>query len=117
MFIPNATCRLYRHTNIKDLYGAYVFDAPVTVRCSVISLDLKVAKTSVRVDSSASRGRAEEEVGLATLLFLPNTQITEGDVVQVDGQVLEVIRLFPRRDVLGKVDHITVDLRKGALPA
>jgi hypothetical protein len=117
MFLPNQSCKLYRRTDKQDVYGNYSYKAPVTVPCTVTLMDLNVKKTSVRADSSASRGRAEEEIGLARLLFPASTVVNEGDVVSVDGEVLEVIRLFPRRDVLGRPDHLQVDFRRGALPS
>lgn len=117
MFIPNTTCRLYSRTDTQDLYGQYSFAAPVTVGCSVVQMDLVVKKTSVRADSSASRGRAEEEIGLVRLLFPTSTSVKEGDVCEVDGYAIEVIRIFPRRNTVGQLDHYQVDFRKGALPA
>lgn len=117
MFLPNSSCELYRRNSTPDVYNAYSFQAGVTVRCSIVTLDVKVAKTSVRADTSASKGRAEEEIGLTRILFPANTEINEYDIVVVDGQVAEVIRIFPRRNVLGRVDHLQVDFRRGALPA
>jgi hypothetical protein len=117
MFIPNATCELYSRTDIQDVYGDFSFLPPQqNVPCAVVQMDLVVKKTSVRADSSASRGRAEEEIGLVRLLFPVTVSVKEGDIVAVDGQVVEVIRIFPRRDITGKLDHYQVDFRKGALP-
>ena len=116
MFIPNSHCLLYRRGAGKDVYNNYAFAAPISVPCTVVTVDVKVAKTSVRADSSASRGRAEEEIGLTRILFNPNIGIKDYDIVEVDGQVAEAIRIFPRRNVLGVIDHIQVDFRRGALP-
>lgn len=118
MFKPNATCTLYSRTDEQDVYGVYSFLPPkMNTPCAVVQMDLVVKKTSVRADSSASRGRAEEEIGLVRLLFPSTVSIQEYDVVEINGVVIEVIRIFPRRDVLGKVDHYQVDFRKGALPS
>jgi hypothetical protein len=117
MFIPNTTCQLYNRTDEQNIYATYIYLPPRTVACAITEMDLSVKKTSVRADSSASRGRAEEEMGLARLLFPADTVIREGDIVTIDFEVLEVSRIFARRDVLGRMDHKQVDFRKGALPA
>jgi hypothetical protein len=118
MFLPNTSCTLHSRTDTQDIYGTYTFLPPkLKVPCGVTQMDLVVKKTSVRADSSASRGRAEEEIGLARLLFSKTVVIREGDVVEILGQVIEVSRIFPRLDILGQLDHVQVDFRKGALPA
>lgn len=116
MFIPNATCQFYQRTGKRDVFSNHSYYPAVATPCSVVTLDLKVTKTPLREGASGTRGRAEEEVGLIRLLFLPNCPIAEGDLVQVENQIGEAIRLFPRRNILGKIDHIQVDFRKGALP-
>lgn len=117
MFRPNTHCLLFVRSDTQDLYGSYTFDDPITVPCTVVAMDLKVTKTSVRADSSASRGRAEEEIGTARILFKADATIKEGDQVQMDGNTLDCTRIFQRHDVLGKIDHLQVDFRKGAVPA
>lgn len=116
MFRPNTYCYVYQRSDEQDAYAQFTYSQPIKTPCSVTQMDLKVAKTSVRADSSASRGRAEEEIGMARLLFLPNAVLREGDIVTIDGNALEVMRIFQRHDVNGKVDHLQVDLRKGMFP-
>ena len=117
MFVPNTTCQLYTRSDTQNLYGGYTYNDPITVPCAIVSMDLKVSKTSVRADSSASRGRAEEEVGSARLLFPASTAVKEGDLASVDGYPIEVIRIFSRHDVLGNIDHLQIDFRKGQFPS
>jgi hypothetical protein len=66
-------------------------------------------KSSVRADSSASRGRADEVTNEARLLFRPNVDIRIGDVVVVleTSLKIETRRLMPSVD--GKIHHIMVE--------
>lgn len=116
MFRPNTTAKLYRRSAQLDLYGEQSFDTPVNVKCAVVTFEPKVSKSSVRVDSSGSHGRAEEEVTEAVLLFLPTELIAQGDIVEIDGKQIEAISIFPRRSTSGKLDHLEVSFRKGARP-
>ncbi len=116
MFIPNTYCLKYPRSDTQDVYSNYSYGPAVRMACSVTALDLKVSTTSVRADSSASRGRAEEEIGSARILFPKTAIIREGDIVQVEDEYIECTRIFPRRNVLGRIDHIQVDFRKGVNP-
>ena len=62
-----------------DLYGKEVAGATFKARCSIVKLALASVKTSVRADSSGSRGNAEETTAGARLLFLPRAGIDIGD--------------------------------------
>lgn len=117
MFIPNNTCRHWKPSATIDIRGerTYILARSVTP-CAVVSLDLLIDKTSVRADSSGSRGRAEEEQGDALLLFPAYVSIDENDIVEVDGAVLEVISVFPRRSVLGVLDHFEIKARRSQRP-
>lgn len=114
MFRPNITVDLHRRQDQMDIYGNQGYEPAVKVRCAIVSLDATVLKSSVRADSSASRGRAEEETVEAKLLFLPGEQIKQGDLVIVDGEQIEVITVEKRRNTSGKIDHLEVDFRRGA---
>lgn len=116
MFQPNTRCELRRRSATTDRRGEYTYSAPVSVPCAVVKLDLATQKTSVRADSSGSRGKAMEEGGNAVLLFPTYVAIAEADIVEVDGEVIEVIGIFPRRDVLGRLDHKEVHLVESQLP-
>lgn len=116
MFLPNTRCSLYRRSLQTDRRGEYVYAPPATVPCSVVALGLMTEKTSVRADSSGSRGKAQEEQGDAMILFPTYITVKEGDLVQVEGEGLEIVAVFPRRDVLGRLDHIEVKLMKAQLP-
>lgn len=111
MFVPNTTCDLYVRGEQINNFGKFEFAAKKVVRCAVVSLDIKTVKSSVRADTSGSRGQAEQPEGDARLLFPKTSTIKVGDAVYKDGYWLEVIGVQPRHHVSGPVDHIQVEFR------
>lgn len=112
LFRPNTTCLLHSRQGAYDIYGKHSFAPAQTIPCAVISYDVSRLKSSVRVDSSGSRGRADELAGRARFLFPRTTTIVRGDVVFKDGYWLKVIEIHPRYAVDGRYDHIEVDFEK-----
>ena len=108
-FIPNRTCQLAKR-NGTDIYGQPVFLQATTVPCAVVNYSLKIAKTSVRADTSATRGHAEEEEAVVRLLFPAVVNIAIGDQVTLDTISLKVMTAFPQSNVQGQIDHIQADL-------
>jgi hypothetical protein len=76
-----------------------------TVPCDLIQLRARVAPTSVRTDQSATHGNAEEQVADARVLFRVEAHPQRGDRFKIDGVVLRIEGVEPRRDVFGKLDH------------
>lgn len=112
MFIPNTTCDLYSKLTTTNNFGRHGFAPKRTVKCSVIFLDITVQKSSVRADTSGSRGQADQTQGDARLLFPKVLTLKLGDVIFKDGHWLEVIEYNPMRDVLGHIDHNQAEFRK-----
>lgn len=108
MFIANVDCTIAPHAG-NDVYGKPKHGAPVKARCAMVKMAYDEKKTSVRADSSASRGNAEEIVADARLLFIKTTVIQMDDLVTVAGYQLRVIGVFPRYTVQGRLDHWQVD--------
>ncbi|SER25963.1 hypothetical protein SAMN05216548_1148 [Faunimonas pinastri] len=108
MFIPNNTGRLSRKIGMTIKAEAR-FSIPETVDCGVVSLANTDQKTSVRSDSSASRGSAQETVSDAKILFPATVTIIAGDRFEIAGFTLKVITVQPRYSVLGILDHYEVD--------
>lgn len=106
MFVPNATCKLHAITKRRDVRGTPVYLPPVRVRCAVVKTAEKLMKSSVRADATSSRGRIDEEQGETRILFPKSADVRLGDVVVIDGFTLEIVQVFPRRNVLGIVDHL-----------
>lgn len=112
---PRNTCWITRKTGTYDDFGRHTFSARRTrTRCSIVSMTREVDKTSVRADSTASRGRAEEPLAQARLLFLPREDLRTGDIVEVEikgGENLKVTitSIFRRPDVSGQIHHIDAE--------
>lgn len=105
MFTPNTTCQWLKKTSRRTLTGKDQYEPARPVPCGIVRLDANVAPTTVRSDSSASRGAATQTVAAAKLLFPPRFAISNGDVLIVRGVKIEVVGVQPRLDVIGKLDH------------
>lgn len=111
-FRPNTTCDIYRKAG-DDIYGSIQYETkPRKTPCAVVTYDLATAKSSVRADTSGTRGRSDALEGVARFLFPRMVEIQTGDRVEKDGFTLEVIEVHPRRTVQGGLDHLEVDMRK-----
>lgn len=108
MITPNVDCIIITQGQ-TDVYGDRQWDAPKASRCVVVRLVDGVQSTTVRADSSASRGFAKEPRSEARLLFPASTAIANGDRIEVQGVSLEVTQVHPRLDVLGTLNHLEVD--------
>jgi len=109
MFIPNTKGRLARKTG-RTRQGEPIFGPFTTVECAIVRLSRLAGKTSVRADSSASRGNAEElTMSDAKILFPANSPIQIGDRFQIASYDLEVISREPRISMGGVLDHLECD--------
>lgn len=109
MFLPNNRCTLRRQTG-KNVYGEPTWSSQASVPCAVVHLDAHEAKTSVRADSSASRGAAEERVSMAKILFPVKIAPLAGWKVEIAGFQLRIAKVQPRWDVNGRLDHYETEL-------
>lgn len=78
----------------------------------MVAYDLSRLKTTVRADSSGSRGRGEHLEGVARFLFPKTVDINRGDKVFKDDYWLEVIEKHPRYSVAGVLDHWEIDFER-----
>lgn len=112
---PRTPCRIVsRIAGGFDQYGRPRHERRSrAARCAIVYLRNITAVTSVRTDSSASRGNAFETTSDARLLFDPGVAIDRGDIVEISlGGVpfaIEVTGIFPRPDVYGAIHHIEVE--------
>lgn len=104
MFKPNQRCLIYSNSR-ADVYGRTIRGGGRSERCSVVKLVSSAVQTSVRADSSSSRGAAQEVVSNAVLLFLPSVAIKIDDKVEIAGFSLRVSGIHPRFNVRGVHDH------------
>jgi hypothetical protein len=109
-FRPTSTAFI-RHRKGRDVYGAPVLQRPYAVPVAAVTFRAGRERSSVRADSSASRGRAEEANADAVLLFPAGVSVANGDIVEFAGERLEVVRVQQRFDMQGSLDHLQVDLQ------
>ena len=103
MFIPNNQARVKAPGGFNK-FGEPTFGPVRTVPCAVIALNRTTEKTSVRTDSSATRGNAEELAASAKILFKPGIA-GQGMKVEIAGFELRIIDVQPRYAVTGAHDH------------
>lgn len=104
-FRPNTTGMLRRKHPKRNIHGKETFEAPVPVAIAVVHLADKVEETSVRADSSASRGAGEQETLQAKILIGPGVRISKGDVIEVSNRLVEIASVHQRFDVFGSHHH------------
>lgn len=109
MINPTVPCVVVK-TNGTDVYGRVQMGQRVRTKCNIVQIVNMREKSSVRADSSASRGRAHEFVNASKLLFQKHIAITLNDIVEILDMKLQVKSVFPRHDVHGKLDHYEVEL-------
>lgn len=109
MITPSVNCQI-QSTKSKNLFGEEALSAKKEAWCCVVKLVSSSERTSVRADSSASRGAGDEIVSSSRLLFLPVVKIEIGDKVTVAGLELLVSSIRHRFSVRGALDHFQVDL-------
>lgn len=115
LFIPNATCTVTRPGG-HDRYGQALPGKKTTgVRCAYVKVEPRSMKTTVRADSSASRGNAREVVIEVKVLFHPAFEPKLDDLVEVTIRgttttlKLRAEMVFPRTTVSGRLHHFEVD--------
>lgn len=107
MFKPNQKCRIQLSAG-NDVYGQPKPGVLVTEGCSIVRLMIRNEKSSVRADSSASRGNARELQADAVILLTTSTKAKIDDVIEIGGAKFKISGSFPRHDVNGRLDHIEV---------
>lgn len=105
----NVACRHQKKTR-TDMYGQENWSDPVQLRCAVVKLEHEKADTTVRADSSGTRGHADEKIAAAILLFKRKhgDNIALGDRLEVGSISLSVIKVRQRYDVMSRLDHYEV---------
>lgn len=109
MFSPNSVGTLAKRQGY-DKWGQPTVSAAVECPYSQVTLKSMVGKTSVRADSSASRGQADEMTADATVLIAKFITPEIGDEFTADGTHYRIVSVFPRKTVYGRLDHWECDL-------
>lgn len=110
MFIPNVRCKVRRRIG-TNVYGKGEYGGEENAACGIVRLEESSDTTSVRADSTASRGSAKEENLQARLLFPARTRLNKGDLVKVMSFTMIVQSVWPRHNVTGRLDHWQIDLQ------
>lgn len=109
MFSPNQTGMLYRQA-ARDVHGRVAFGAAYDCPFAVVNMLVSGQKTSVRADSSASRGAADEIAAQRAKILLPayaDPVIGDKFNFRLDFRIISV---HPRYSVSGALDHWECDL-------
>lgn len=112
MFYPNLTCTIWPVSDNNE-YGEKELGSPREAGCAIIYYRDQIGETSVRADSTASRGNARQSEIDVRLLVESHSVLKKGEIVQIHGfdEKLEVDRAFPRHGFGGEIHHYQVDLR------
>lgn len=105
MLRPNLSATIYRKAAQRDIFGGETFSAGKPIRLCCVSLSSLAEASTVRADSSASRGSAEDLINQAKILTLPTMDIEIGDVIDIKGFMIEVTGFHPRFDTRGQHHH------------
>lgn len=110
MFRPNALGLLQRNNGF-DVYARPSYAPATPIKFGAINLATLTQPTTVRADSSASRGAADEEVSRTAKILVPrDVAIGAGDRFTFKGVSFVVIGVHERISVLGVHDHTEVNL-------
>ena len=88
-----------------DLYGQDIWGEKRITKCSVIKLIKSAKNTTVRADSSGTRGHADEVVADLVALLSKRVKVFLGDVLTIEGTNFRVTGIQPVFSIMGKVDH------------
>lgn len=83
-------------------------DEPITERCAILRALHAPRKSSVRADSSASRGASQELICDYFLLMKHDTKAEIDDMLTVDGMRLKVNSKRAQYSVTGQLDHYEI---------
>lgn len=111
MFIPNNKGQLQAFSGYNSTAEPQ-FAPAKSVLCGVVHLNKIVQKSTVRADSSGSRGSADEFVSISKILFPASVSIATGYKFRIAGLTLKATTVEPRYSVYGVIDHYEVDFEQ-----
>lgn len=98
---------LYKKAGM-DLYGEPSYQFSEQVKMGVVSFIDSLEKSSVRADSSASRGKAEIALFDAVFIIPLTANIAKEDVLVVEGKKLRIESVHQRWGLRGRPGHYEV---------
>lgn len=111
MFLPNLYGTLEKKTGY-DVNADRKFASKVDCPYAAVNMKIDVQKTSVRADSSASRGSADEVAATRAVILVPAfVSVGLGDrFTDAIGERFFISSLHPRYSVGGVLDHYELAL-------
>lgn len=106
---PNLTVK-HRKADGYDEYSQPQYLPEKSIKCRVVKYMRSSVKSSVRADSSATRGRSKELVYDAVVLFDKNSNVEIDDLVVIMNETMRIEQVEPRFNIHGKLDHIEARL-------
>lgn len=108
LFNPNTTCVIIKNEGY-NMYGEQTYSKErITENCAVLDAKRSVKKSSVRADSSASRGNAQEVIADFWLILEQDTVAEIDDLIEVRGVRVKIVDMIPRYGLDGHHDHTEV---------
>lgn len=104
LFVPNQRCIIVK-MGAMDIYGQKHVERRITENCAILKAKKNSAKSSVRADSSASRGNAQEITADYWLILEKDTEADIDDLIEFKGLRLKIIGLHVRFSIRGEHDH------------
>lgn len=101
-----------RKSTQTDLYGQYSYADEETIKFALVRFDTKTEDSTVRADSSATRGNIKEYVASGRILVPVNVNPNWGDLIIIIDKTFRIKECEPRYHVLGHQDHWELDLEK-----
>lgn len=109
MFRSSQIC-LWSQKTGRNRHAEEIYSDPVKIGFSPVRLERVIEKTSVRADSSASRGQADQVVVKTKILIDWPWNVGLDDRIEIDGALYRVAMVHKRYNVWGKLDHKECDL-------
>lgn len=107
MFRPNQFC-IIKAVSGYDKFGMTAFGPNKRERCAVVKHALSTDKSSVRADSSGSRGNAREITADLIILLSPKTSAQHDAIIEIQNDLFVIKAIEKRFDIRGKLDHYEV---------
>lgn len=108
MFVPNLKCQIQKASESTDVYGMPIPGVKKNELMAIVEMRMMAVKSSVRADSSASRGNAQEIECDARFLLTTKTVAAINDILIFGSHKFRIVSIFPRHDVQGRLDHFEV---------
>jgi len=112
VFIPNRIAYIRRKSKTTDMYGQHTYGQKEAIHYALVRYDTVIEDSTVRADSSATRGNIKEFHASGRILVEKRHNPDFGDLVIVEGRVYQIKGVEIRFNVLGKLDHYQCELEK-----